>query len=484
MRKNYFKHLYLLTLALVLNSFNSSEAKVVLPSIFTDNLVLQQKSNTLIWGSAEIGKSISIKTSWNNKEYKSIADKNGEWEIKVNTPSYGGPYSIQISDGDVTQLNNILIGEVWLCSGQSNMEMPLAGWGQVINYEKEISEANYPQIRLLQAKKNTSNSPLLNVELDNAGWQECAPESVSNFSAVAYFFAREIYKKTGIPIGLIHTSWGGTVAQAWVSGPSLETMPDFVDAVNQIEQTGGAAKEGEKQEPNRATVLFNAMIHPFIKYNIKGAIWYQGESNANKAAQYQTLFPLLIKDWRKQWNNNHLPFYFVQLANFMDKDEQPAFKSDWAELREAQYKTLSLANTGMAVSIDIGDAKDIHPKNKQEVGRRLALIALNKNYKQKNVYSGPLLKSYKIKGNKVSLTFDHADGLQAKGQNALSGFAVAGEDNKFYWADAVIEGNTVVVTSKEVLNPVHIRYGWGNNPECNLYNGADLPAAPFRTDKL
>lgn len=484
MKTNYFIKLNLVVLTIVLNSFGSLEAKVVLPSVFTDNLVLQQKAKPMVWGSAEVGKAVSVKTSWDNKEYKTIADQNGEWEVKVSTASYGGPYSIQISDGDITQLNNILIGEVWLCSGQSNMEMPLAGWGKIMNYEKEISEANYPEIRLLQAKKTTGNLPLPTVELDNGGWQECAPESVSNFSAVAYFFAREIYKKTGIPIGLIHTSWGGTVAQAWVSGASLETMPDFADAVKQIEQQGMSPKEGEKQEPNRATVLYNAMIHPFIKYAIKGAIWYQGESNANKAAQYQTLFPLLVKDWRKQWNNGDIPFYFVQLANFMDKDEQPAFKSDWAELREAQYETLALANTGMAVSIDIGDAKDIHPKNKQEVGRRLALIALNRNYKQKNAYSGPLLKSYKIKGNKVSIKFDHAEGLQAKGQDTLTGFAVAGADNKFYWADAVIEGNTVIVTSKDVLNPVHVRYGWGNNPECNLYNGADLPASPFRTDAL
>lgn len=484
MKRNYFIKLNLLILAIFLNTYSSLEAKVILPSIFTDNMVLQQKAKPMIWGGAEVGKSITVKTSWNNKEYNTVADQNGEWEVNVNTPSYGGPYTIQISDGDITLLNNILIGEVWLGSGQSNMEMPLAGWGQIINYEDEISKASYPEIRLLQAKKNTSHSPLTNVDLDNGGWQECNPESISNFSAVAYFFAREIYKKTGIPIGLIHTSWGGTVAQAWVSGASLKTMSDFTGEVEQVEQQSLTSQEGEKHEPNRATVLYNAMIHPFIKYGIKGAIWYQGESNANKAKQYQTLFPLLIKDWRKQWNNGDFPFYFVQLANFMDEDEQPVLKSEWAELREAQYKTLSLANTGMAVAIDIGDSKDIHPKNKQEVGRRLALIALNKNYNKKNAYSGPLLKSYKIKGNQVSIKFDHADGLQAKGQNGLTGFSVAGSDNKFYWADAVIKGNIVVVTSKDVLKPVHVRYGWGNNPDCNLYNGADLPASPFRTDEL
>ena len=339
MKRNYFIKLNLLFLSIVLNS-GSLLAKVVLPSVFTDNLVLQQKANPMIWGSADAGKSISIKTSWNNKEYNTITNQSGEWEVKVSTPSYGGPYSIQISDGDITELNNILIGEVWLCSGQSNMEMPLAGWGQIINYQKEISEASYPEIRLLQAKKTTSNSPLSTIDLDNGGWQACAPESVSNFSAVAYFFARDIYKKTGIPIGLIHTSWGGTVAQAWVSRGSLETMPDFIDEIKQQKST--SLKDGEQQNPNRATVLYNAMIHPFIKYGIKGAIWYQGESNAHKAKQYETLFPLLIKDWRKQWNIGDFPFYFVQLANFMDKDEQPAFKSEWAELREAQYKTLSV----------------------------------------------------------------------------------------------------------------------------------------------
>lgn len=455
------------------------EAKVVLPSLFSDYMVLQQKANVPLWGKTASGKEVKITTTFSRKTYSTIADKDGNWKIVVATPAHGGPYNITISDGELTNLNNIMIGEVWICSGQSNMEMALAGWGKINNYQQEIEVANYPQIRLLQADHISSNLPLEDAKVANGGWKPCTPEYVANFSSVAYFFAREIYKNTGIPMGLIHTSWGGTIAEAWTSATTLKTMPDFAESVGKIEIP---PIQISTDKPNRASVLYNAMIHPYIQFPIRGAIWYQGESNAGRAHQYQTLFPNMIKDWRKNWNQPNFPFYFVQLANFMKVEDQPK-ESEWAELREAQLKTLALPNTGMAVAIDIGDAKDIHPKNKQEVGRRLALIALAKDYTKKIAYSGPLYRSHKIAGNVISVRFSAVNGgLRSKDGNDLKGFAVAGADQKFYWAKAVIKGDQVVVGADEVPNPVSVRYGWANNPVCNLENGAGLPASPFRTD--
>ncbi|HTN20244.1 MAG TPA: sialate O-acetylesterase [Pelobium sp.] len=634
---------------------SSSFAKIKLSSVFADNMVLQQKTDATIWGEAAPGAKVFISTTWSNKQYQINANNKGEWEIKVATPSYGGPYNITISDGETLTLKNVLIGEVWVCSGQSNMEMPLAGWGQIMNYKAEIANANYPEIRLLQVEHITSDTLLNDAKLNNGGgWQVCSPKSVAEFSATAYFFAREVYKKTKIPIGLIHTSWGGTVAEAWTSGAALKTMPDFVDAVKAIENKGkqtevpyaqkmkiwnekvlnadrgfrnGVAiwsneevdfasrkdmkvpefwentvlpdfdgvvwvrksvnipadmtgkdltlylgtiddndityfngkqigqtegynqtrtykipaslvKEGNNiitirvfdgggggglygdpsilaiksqdsamvslaglwkykigldlkkfepqpisdEGPNRPTVLFNAMINPFLKYTIKGVIWYQGESNADRPTQYRTLFPLMIKDWRTNWKLGDFPFYFVQLANYMKKEDRPV-ESNWAELRDAQRNALSLPQTGMATIIDIGLADNIHPKNKQEVGRRLALIALNHDYHQKNEYSGPVLKSWKVRKNQIVLKFTHAEGLKAKDSNDLKGFAIAGADGKFHWADAKISGDKVIVSSSSVTAPTAVRYDWANNPDGNLYNNSDLPASPFRTDK-
>lgn len=632
------------------------QAKVVLPAVFSDNMVLQQKTNAAIWGKADAGKTIQISTTWSKKHFSGIADQSGNWKILVQTPSYGGPYEMTISDGERTILKNMLIGEVWLCSGQSNMQMPLAGWGKINNYQQEIANAEYPNIRLLQAEHVASTTPLEDVKVENGGWNPCTPQNIAEFSAVAYFFAREIYKKKGIPIGLIHTSWGGTIAEAWTSGATLKNIPDFALAADKIAQSskvkntlsytqqleawnrtvlqkdagyeqqkpiwaatsfdatawksmvvpslweqfalpgldgvvwfrkkviipaswagkelkinlgtiddddityfngekvgetqgydkkreytvpadkvkagefvlavrvfdssggGGfygetntvsvASANGERisldgdwqykvgldlkdidampasdMEPNRPTVLYNAMIHPFIQFAIRGVIWYQGESNADRASQYRMLFPAMITDWRKLWNIGDFPFYFVQLANFMKVNEQPA-ASAWAELRDAQLQTLSLPNTGMSVSLDIGDAVDIHPKNKQEVGHRLALIALANTYAEKIPYSGPLYQSQKIIGNAIQLHFKYPEGgLKAKDDGELRGFSIAGADQKFHWAKAVVQGNEIRVSSDEVEHPVAVRYAWADNPVCNLTNGSGLPASPFRTDQ-
>lgn len=629
-------------------------AKINLPPIFSDNMVLQRNTETPIWGTAKAMKNVKIITSWDNQTYTTKADDEGHWQIKVKTPEAGGPYNISISDGTEIKLNNILIGEVWLCSGQSNMDMPLDGWERINNYEQEVKSADYPQIRLIDIKDTASNQPLCDV--NSTGWNVCQPSTIANFSAVAYFFGRDIHEFLHVPVGLIIASWGGTVAEAWTSSESLEYMPDFKEAVNEIknlsdeeaillyerrmnewmqkviatdagfngekaiwaeqtftdtewnemtlpgyferqtgnfdgvvwfrktvkipgnwknqelelalgaiddndisyfngyrigetnnhnqkriykipanlvteneatitvrvEDTGGdggfhgnaediyikkaigensaiisladnwkykAAVDYTKidsrpqhplNNPNRPSVLFNGMIHPLVPYAIQGAIWYQGESNELRPYQYRELFPLMIRDWRKQWDRD-FPFYFVQLANFRNLQTQPS-ESGWAELREAQLLTLQLDNTGMAVAIDIGDAYDIHPKNKQEVGRRLALNAIAKTYGEKLCYSGPVYQSHVIEGDKIRIRFQHTQGGLKAENNKVRGFSIAGPDHQFHWADAVIDKDEIVVSSPEVAFPVAVRYGWADNPDCNLYNGENLPASPFRTD--
>ncbi|ANH83747.1 9-O-acetylesterase [Niabella ginsenosidivorans] len=646
----YRKLFYLLLSAVI--PVLSLNAAVKLPSVFSNNMVLQQRTDAAVWGTAAAGKTVTVQTSWDKRTYQAKADVDGNWKIKVHTPSFGGPYTVLISEENIITLNNVLIGDVWLCSGQSNMEMPLAGWGKIMNYQQEIANANYPDIRLLQAIHVTSNIPKTDLEVRNNGWDVCTPKTVAEFSAVAYFFARAVYEKTKIPIGLIHSSWGGTIAEAWTSYETLQTLPDFAAAAQKIKtapetdkagyeaqmkkweqekykadkgfENGAAvwAKPGldisgwktmrvpglwegkgypdldgvawfrkkitvpdswagkdltlslstiddddiaffngvqvgatvgynqdrrytvpaklvnkgdnyiavrvadngggggmygnvkemflrtadgqqidlsgdwlfkiafsfkdippapqNPQNPNRPTVLYNAMIHPVISFAIKGAIWYQGESNAGRAYQYRELFPAMIKDWRSRFQSGDFSFYFVQLANYMKRADEPS-ESSWAELREAQLMTTKLPNTGMATIIDIGNATDIHPKNKQEVGRRLALIALNKIYGRKNEYSGPLYRSQKISRDKIILIFDHAQGMTASG-GSLKGFSIAGSDKKFYRADAEIKGNTVIVSSKNVKSPVAVRYAWADNPEASLINSAGLPASPFRTD--
>ena len=656
MNTNFLRNLRagLLSILLLLANL-PTEAKVKLPSVFGDNMVFQQKTKVWIWGKTDAGKTVKVTATWAKASVSGVADNNGDFKIGIATPAFGGPYSVTINDGEENLLKDVLIGDVWICSGQSNMEMPVAGWGKINNYEKEIAEANYPKIRLLQADHVTSNIPLADAKVWPGGWKTCSPENIPEFSSVAYFFAREIVKKTGIPIGLIHTSWGGTIAEAWTSSATLKTIPDFVSAVEKIERTakegagptmeeqlvnwsksvlandagfksagsgwqstsfdvtswksiklpanwesngldnvdgvvwfrktiqipeGWAGKEvklnlgpiddndvtyvnelkvgetigygndriytipgaqvkagpfvivvrvtdtgggggiyggqnvltitsesGESQSlngewkfklgldfkdigpmpgsndgPNRSTVLYNAMIHPFLQFPVKGAIWYQGESNADRANQYRTLFPAMIQDWRRSWKQPNMPFYFVQLANFMKVEAEP-IPSAWAELRDAQRQTLSVPNTGMAVAIDIGDAVDIHPKNKQDVGKRLALIALAKDYKINVPYTGPVYQSHQVVGNTVKLNFTGIkSGLKVKGDADLKGFAVAGTDKKFHWATAKIVGNQVVISSDAVPNPVSVRYAWANNPVCNLIDGSGLPASPFKTD--
>lgn len=631
------------------------QAKVVLPSVFTDNMVLQQKTDITFYGDATKNKQLTVKTGWNGKEYYTEADGQGKWSLKIPTPAAGGPYEITFSDGKKLQLKNVMIGEVWFCSGQSNMEMPVAGWGKVMNYEQEIAEAAYPAIRLFQVKKNTSLAPLKEVESTLGGWQECSSATVPEFSALAYFYARALWKELNVPIGVIDCTWGGTPAEAWTSHETLRQVMGFREEMDKLERLGfdpnrmeqayseerahwqslftekdkgmengklcwtapslseedwqtislpgywegkglkdfdgiiwfrrsleipaewagkpltlrlgmiddedityfngveiargagymtprtytipaklvkagkavlavrvsdfggeggihGKAEElyveadGKRiclagdwkyriglslkgfppspvspiQSSSYPTVLFNAMVKPWTAFPIKGVIWYQGEANVGRPEQYGDLFPALITDWRRQWRSD-FPFYFVQLANFMESKEiQP--DSEWAALREAQTKALKLDQVGMAVTIDIGLADDIHPKNKQEVGRRLALVALAGSYGKNVSGSAPVFRNYRIKGDKMELDFGQKqDGFQIKG-TTLKGFTIAGPDRVFYPAEAMVQNGKIIVFSPEVSIPLAARYGWADNPDCNLYGENGLPVAPFRTD--
>ena len=640
----------------------TAKAQVKLQPLFTDNMVLQQQTNAPLWGESKPNKKVTVTTSWDKQTYTTTADAKGHWTVSVKTPSAGGPYDITISDGKPVKLKNVLIGEVWICSGQSNMEMPLAGWGKIKNYEQEIADANHPRIRIINVSNATSPVPLNTFETTTGGWQECSPQTIPEFSSTGYFFGRDIEKFQNVPVGLIGTNWGGTIAEAWTSQEALTTMPDFRQAVENVrkmpvtreereaaykkeladwyaqsetkeggfdngkatfaatdfddsqwkdvqlparidnqgygyyngfiwvrrtfdipanfagknlklelgsvddnddtyfngEHIGHTNGVGENRiytiparlvkagkavltvrilndagyvgiirdngimlsidkkspaanevislngtwkslasttfkqlprkprnmtnEPNLASVLYNAMLHPLIPYAIKGAIWYQGESNEWRAYQYRDLLPTMINDWRTQWGYN-FPFYIAQLASFRKQATEPV-DARWAELREAQMMTTNLENTGIICLTDIGDANDIHPKNKQEVGRRLALVARAKTYGEPVVYSGPVYKGYRIEGNTIRISFSHTDGgLKTNdGYAKIKGFAIAGLDHKFHWADARIDGNDIIVSSPNVTFPIAVRYAWADNPYCNLCNGEGLPAFPFRTD--
>ncbi len=483
-------------------------AYVKLPKLFSDNMVLQQDIEIPIWGTADPGENIAI--TLNNQKAYTTADNYGDWITNLKPMKTGGPFDMTITGkNSVITLRNVLIGEVWVGSGQSNMWLPVINSA---NAEKEIAEANYPNIRLYTIKQTVAGAPQKDTEGE---WVECNPKTIPNFSAVAYYFGRELHKALGVPVGLIHSSWGGTPAESWTSLPALKSDPDFKPILDRFEDAlkmypqasekyqkqiaewekeAQKAKSEKKPEPRRPSVpfgpnnpnrpsgLYNGMIAPLIPYAIKGVIWYQGESNAGRAYQYRKLFPALIQDWRRNWGQGDFPFLFVQLAYFR---EVPTVKGTetWSELREAQLMTLSLPKTAMAVTIDIGEAYDIHPKNKQDVGLRLALGAQAIAYGKNIDYSGPIYDSMTIKGNKINLHFKHINGgLVSKNNEPLKGFTIAGKEQKFLPAEAKIEGNEIVVSSKEIPKPVAVRYAWAADPECNLYNKVGLPASPFRTD--
>jgi sialate O-acetylesterase len=637
---------------------NGAYGEVRLPAIISDNMILQQGTKVRIWGNANAGEHVAV--TFDKKTSNTIADAQGRWQVLIGPLKAGGPFELTVKGDNVVAVKNVLIGEVWLCSGQSNMEWPLIN---TTGGAETVAQANNSEIRLFTVEKHTATSPLTDVE---GHWLITTPDNAAHFSAVGYFFGRELYQHLKVPVGLINSSWGGTPAEAWTSREALLSSPElkpildryesslnalpqtkatyaqalaqweeknlYIDSGNkgealgyadpstattdwsqmelpkQIEAAGllidgaiwfrkvveipeswsgkdlvlnlppiddqdvtyfngakvgsigretpnsylvprkytvpgslvrsgrnviavrvfdsageggfgggamslGPASAAESQvialrgtwdykvelalEPkhpdwgsrpeavgvsnqNNPSVLYNAMIAPLVPFAIRGVIWYQGEANAGRAYQYRTLFPIMIRNWRSDWGHE-FPFYFVQLANWRARSAQPD-ESDWAELREAQTMTLREPQTGMAVTIDIGDENDIHPRNKLDVGRRLAAWALVGTYGQKVTPSGPLFDRYTIEGDKVRIRFKYAAGLKTTDGGPVKGFAIAGEDHRFVWADARIDGDTVVVSSPEVPKPVAVRYGWANNPIANLYNNAGLPASPFRTD--
>ncbi len=404
----------------------------------------------------------------------------------------GGPFTMDVStEASSISVNDILVGDVWLCSGQSNMEMTVAPdyYPGVNDYEQVLAGANQPDIRLFKLRNRTSSRPETDVQ---AAWQLCSPERVLQFSAVAYCFGKQLNEELDVPIGLISTSWGGTPCEAWTCRAALESLPSARNILTTWDQAVSRhkhdAQQSERRDPadsqRRPANLFNAMIRPLIPYTLRGVIWYQGEQNVSRAEQYQTLFPLMIRDWREHWGQGDFPFYFVQIANYTRPTAQPA-PSAMAELREAQLMAVKVPNTAMAVSIDIGESDNIHPRNKQEVARRLALCALANEYGQTNInHSGPLYQRMAIESNRIRLYFDHTDGgLVAQG-GPLQRIQIAGADRQFVWAKAMIDGDTVVVFSEQVPAPRAVRYAWADNPQgCNLYNGQGLPASPFRTDR-
>lgn len=630
------------------------QAKVVLPNHFTDNMVLQQQRTLTVHGTASPNSTVTLTTGWSKTPFTVKANDKGDFGLTFSTPKGSlKAYTLTFSDGTsvTTDLNNVLVGEVWLGSGQSNMEMPLDGWGKVLNYEEEIRNANYPYIRLLQVKKEVSFTPRGQAVLNMGGWQECSPRYVPDFSALCYFYAQRLWEELKVPIGVIDDDWGGTVAEAWTSPQALEGVPGF-DYVSEIYGSGQSVEEYYRQKledfrrfmkeseegtrhggtawyapefddaawatmniprkweevigaadgivwfryhvnipdawagspltlnlgitddcdvtywngefvggttaydqtpryevpghlvkpgfntiavcihdnggdggfaggpegyyiekggqrmalagdwrycqssagrfqmpdnptsPNNPGVLYNAMIHPLIDFPVRGIIWYQGCANVGRDEQYTHLFRTLIQDWRRLFGQEDMPFYFCQLANFLaPSDLQPG--SEWARLREAQANALVLPHTGMAVNIDIGDAADIHPKTKRELGRRLSAIALNRTYGKKCVFMAPVYERLEVEKDKAVLTFSVPKGSEPLVQaEDLPGFIIQGTDGSWHVAKArTIGKNQVEVYSPEVSVPVAVRYGWADNPTCTLRTKSGFPVAPFRTDK-
>ncbi len=473
MKINAFKTFALFFLLLL--SF-AGMSQVVLPPFFNCNMVLQQGIEIPVWGWASPGEKVTVTFEKNTVSVRT--GKNGKWRVNLPKMEYGGPYKMTVKGKNFRTIENIMIGEVWVCSGQSNMEFKVKS---AKNAEAEIAAANYPDIRSFTVTKRVSKEP--QDKLEEGEWWICSPGTVSDFSAVGYFFARNLYEHLKVSIGLIHTSWGGTVAETWMSPEAIAQDPDFSEMLTKLKSVDmNAAKVGPNAYP---TLLYNGMLNPIIPYGIRGAIWYQGESNASRAQQYKRVFPNMIKDWRTKWNQGNFPFLFVQLANFKKPVKEPS-ESEWAELREAQTQTLQLENTGMANIIDVGDADNIHPTDKQTVGYRLSLAARKVAYGETLVYAGPTYKEMKIDKNKIFITFDQVGkGLKVNDKYGyINGFTIATKDGDFKWAKAtVVNENTVMVTSDAVENPAAVRYGWADNPDdLNLYNVEGLPANPFRTD--
>ncbi len=476
----------------------AARADVKPNAICSEGMVLQQKSQAKIWGTAAKGEAVSV--TFRGKTADAKADDNGNWVVAVDSGAAGGPFEMTIKGNNTITYKDILVGEVWVCSGQSNMEANVGGYIKSDDGPYATSAPHNSMLRTFNVKRN----PQLEPQTETGGkWIEADPKTVGSFTAVGYFFGRNLQEHLKVPVGLIHTSWGGTRIEAWMSENALAPY----------EKAPANAKAGN---PNGASQLYNGMIAPILNYSVKGAIWYQGESNTGNAYKYRSMHPAMIENWRADFKNPDLAFYFVQLAPFTAVSKKPG-ESNWAELREAQTMTLKLKNTGMAVITDFGSEYDIHPTPKRPVGERLALAALAQTYGEKIVYSGPMYKSVKFEGGRAILSFDHVGGglvtkelvptLEKKNKDGVVvgaawrvkeaapkggvqppglpiGFTMCGKDKVFHEADALISGDTVLVSCGKVAEPIAVRYGWANHPICNLFNREGLPASPFRTDEF
>ncbi len=440
-------------------------AQVALPHIFSDNMVLQRDTRITLWGWAGPSEQVTITTGWDDKEYMVKTNSGAKWSLSLDSPAAGGPYSLSFkgSSNEVV-LKNVLVGEVWLCSGQSNMEWS-ANSG-IDDKENEIRKADYPNIRFFKVNKRTASTP--QDDLEGTNWQVCTPETMADFSAVAYFFARRVQEETGIPIGLVNASWGGTPAEVWTPETVFGEHRDLMEESKKLKPVDWW--------PVEPSVAFNAMISPISQYKIAGALWYQGESNTANAETYKELFTKMIGSWRSEWGYE-FPFYYVQIAPFKYGAPEEGVK-----VRDEQRRALEFPNTGMVVVGDICTVDDIHPRNKKDVGLRLANLALKNTYKViDSEVNGPLFEKINLNGNKVEVVFKNAEGLFAKGKK-IAHFEVAGEDRRFFPAQAKINNDQVIVTSNEVKKPQYVRYAWNNTALPNLFNKAGLPMSSFSSE--
>jgi sialate O-acetylesterase len=509
--------LSLLVTALLLSP---ASAEVKLPAVFAPHMVLQQELPVPVWGWADDGEKVTVTLGEQAKT--TVTDSSGKWSVELDPLKAGGPHTLIVEGENRIAIEDVLVGEVWLCSGQSNMAMTVS---RSANFEQEQAAADHPGIRMFTVARHAAVEPQDDCQGD---WKVCTPDTVGGFSATAYFFGRRLHKELDVPVGLINSSWGGTPVQAWTSVPVQKDHPQLAQVVAEwqkrieaydAEAAGkayqkklerwkkalkawkekraeGEAKQGRPPRRPRPPAdpvtashrpgnLYNGMIAPLVPFAIQGAIWYQGESNAGhyQASLYGLQLASMIENWRNVWKQGEFPFLWVQLPNFRAPQQSPVETDGWVIVQEEMLETLAVPNTGMAITIDVGEANDIHPKNKQDVGRRLAQWALAMVYDKDLVRGGPVYQSMEKRDGKIVLHFDNVgDGLASKTGKQLQGFAVAGADKQFVWADARIEGDTVVVSSPKVDDPVAVRYAWASNPRVSLYNKAGLPASPFRTD--
>jgi sialate O-acetylesterase len=475
------------------------QADVKLPAIFGSHMVLQRDQKDRVWGWAEPGEEVTVKIA--EQTHATKAGSDGSWQVMLDPMPAGGPHTLAIEGKNSVKFDDVLVGEVWICSGQSNMQWSVAASN---DSDLEIATAKYPLVRLITVPNRGIQEP----QKDFHGqWQTCRPDTVGGFTAVGYFFGRTLNQMLGVPIGLINDSWGGSACEAWIRRDILAADEKYAPMLKRWEKlekdfadwkTAADKAKAEGVKPpaqpsgnlaglmggnSRPANIYNGVLKPTIGYGIRGAIWYQGESNAGRAYQYRDLFPLMIKSWRDEWGQGDFSFYWVQLADFMAETREPK-ESQWAELREAQTMTKKLPKTGEAVIIDLGEGKDIHPKNKQDVANRLVRWALARDYGIKIACESPIYKAMEKNGNKIVLKFDYAgQGLKTFDVTEPRGFAIAGSDHEFINAKAkIVAPGTVEVWSDAISEPAAVRYAWADNPVCNVYSAAGLPLTPFRTD--